>query len=43
MPVIMIVIAGTATHLRRLSIYQGNNRVIRYTTALNTVVVNHIT
>lgn len=42
MPIIVIVIAGTTTHLCRFSIHERNNRVIRYTTTLNAVVVNHI-
>ncbi len=42
MTVIMVVIAGPASNLRRLSFYERNDGMVRDAAALDTVIVNHI-
>ncbi len=42
MPVIVIVIAGTAANLGRFSVHQGHNRVVCDAAALHAMVIDDI-
>lgn len=42
MPVVVVVVAGPATHFCRLSIDNGDDRMIGNSTALNAEIVDYV-